>query len=420
MRRLHRLNAKTVEHAAHPGGKKSDHYLPDGAGLYLRVTASGAKSWAFVYMRNRRAREMGLGSILGVSLADARARAADARRLLANGADPIDAREAGRAEVARAAAHSITFAEAAKRYIAANKAAWKNPKHIAQWENTLTTYAGGVFGHVPVAQIDTALVLRVLEPIWTEKHETATRLRQRIESVLAWATVRGYRSGENPARWKGHLDQTLPKISKEERVEHFAALPYKDVSAFMPKLREQPGAAALALELTILTAMRTEAVISAKPAEFDLADRIWTVPAERMKGKKRAAHKVPLSARALAIVRERISGGGEYLFPGLKEGKAMSNGAMLQLLDRMGRGDITVHGFRSTFKDWASEQTAFPDIVSEMALGHTIPNKVEAAYRRGDLLEKRRQLMDAWAKYCQTKPRGEVVPIRPKRSKTAA
>jgi len=225
-------------------------------------------------------------------------------------------------------------------------------------------------------------------------------VRQRIESVLPWATVRGYRSGENPARWKGHLDQTLPKISKEERVEHFPALPYKELPAFMPELRKHEGVAPLALEFTILTAMRTDAVIGAKPSEIDLKEATWTVPAERMKGKKRRPHKVPLSSRALSIVRKRIEAGGEFLFPGARDGEPLSNGAMLQLLERMGRGDITVHGFRSTFKDWATECTAFPDIVSEMALAHKIKDKVEAAYRRGDLLEKRRHLMNEWATYC--------------------
>jgi len=404
------LTAKVVEKKSTPG------YYADGNGLYLRVKASGAKSWAFCYMLAGKSREMGLGPFPTISLADARTKVVDCRKLLANSNDPIDARAAGRAQLAQAAAHSITFDEAAKRYIAGRRATWKNAKHIAQWENTLTTYAGPIFGHMPVAEINTALVLRVLEPIWTTKHETASRLRQRIESVLAWAAVHGYRSGDNPARWRGHLDQTLPKISKEERVEHFPALPYREVSSFMKKLRKQEGVAARALELTILTAMRTDAVIAAKPDEFDLHEAVWTVPAARIKGKKRTAHKVPLSARAAAIARELIEAGGDYVFPGLRERTPLSNGAMLQLLDRMGHGDITVHGFRSTFKDWASECTAFPEIVSEMALAHTIPNKVEAAYRRGDLLEKRRQLMHAWAKYCDSvKAPGEVVSLKVKR-----
>jgi integrase len=410
-RHVHKLSAKAVESKRKPG------YYPDGAGLYLQVSKGGSKSWLFRFMLNGRAREMGLGSLLAISLADARSRASDCRRLLADGIDPIEARKQGRIQVAMQAARTITFEDAWKKFIAANRAKWKNAKHVAQWENTLETYAGKVMGHVPVADIDTGMVLRVLEPIWTTKHETATRVRQRIEKVLSWATVHKYRSGENPARWRGHLDQTLPTISKEERVEHFPALPYKEIPTFMLKLREQEGIAPSALELTILSAMRTEAVIAAKPAEFDLDEAIWTVPAARMKGKKRAPHKVPLSPRAVAIVRQRIKAGGEYLFPGQKEGKPLSNGAMLQLLDRMKRGDITVHGFRSTFKDWASECTAYPEIVSEMALGHRIPDKVEAAYRRGDLLEKRRGLMDEWAEYCETSKRsGGVVMLRRKRA----
>lgn len=410
-RRVHRLSAKAVENQRKPG------YYPDGAGLYLQVSEGGSKSWLFRFMLNGRAREMGLGSLLAISLADARARASDCRRLLADGVDPIEARKQGRVQVALQAARTITFEDAWKKFIATNSAKWKNAKHVAQWESTLETYAGKVMGHVPVADIDTGMVLRVLEPIWTTKHETATRLRQRIEKVLSWATVHKYRSGENPARWRGHLDQTLPTISKEERVEHFPALPYKEIPTFMPKLREQEGIASSALELTILSAMRTEAVIAAKPAEFDLDEAIWTVPAARMKGKKRSPHKVPLSPRAVAIVRERIKAGGEYMFPGLKEGKPLSNGAMLQLLDRMKRGDITVHGFRSTFKDWAAECTSYPEIVSEMALGHRIPDKVQAAYRRGDLLEKRRGLMDEWARYCETSKRsGGVVVLRRKRA----
>ena len=401
-RRIQRLSAKAVESKKQPG------YYPDGGGLYLQVSRSGTKSWVFSFTLARKQREMGLGPLgtaphYVVSLAAARAKAADCRNLLANNVDPIAARES-RAQLALTAAKSITFREAAKRFIARNRPTWKNPKHISQWENTLATYADPIMGHLPVADVDAALVLRVLEPIWISKHETADRVRQRIERILSWSTVRGYRSGDNPARWRGHLDQTLPTISKEERVKHFPALPYKEIPAFMRQLRAESGIAPLALELTILSAMRTDAVIPARPQEFDLHEAVWTIPAERMKGKRRVAHRVPLSPRALAIARERIVAGGEFMFPGLKEGKPLSNGAMLQLLDRMGHGEITVHGFRSTFKDWATECTAFPEIVSEMVLAHKISNKVEAAYRRGDLIEKRRPLMVAWEKYCKSCP----------------
>lgn len=296
-------------------------------------------------------------------------------------------------------AKAVTFEEAAERYIEAHKAGWKNAKHAAQWTTTLKTYAYPLIGESPVQAIDTGLVLKVLEPIWTTKTETANRLRGRIESVLDWARVRGYRERENPARWRGHLEQLLPAPSKVQRVQHHAALPYADLPKFMEALRAQDGVSASALEFAILTVARTGEVIGAKWSEIDLKERVWTIPAERMKAGKE--HRVPFSARTLAILKSmKALGSGEYVFPGLNN-KALSNMALLMLLRRMGREDITAHGFRSTFRDWAAERTNFPAEVAEMALAHAVGDKVEAAYRRGDLFAKRRELMTAWAKACQ-------------------
>jgi integrase len=262
-----------------------------------------------------------------------------------------------------------------------------------------------------VHAVDVGLVMKAIEPIWTEKPETASRVRGRIESALDWATARGYRQGENPARWKGHLENLLPARSKVQRVEHHAALPYPEIADFMAELRQQEGVGARALEFAILTAGRTGEVIGAKWDEIDFVERLWTVPGARMKAGRE--HRVPLSGRALAIVREMQAariGDHEFVFPGGRPGKSLSNMAMLKLLQRMGRGDLTAHGFRSTFSDWCAEQTNTPSEVREMALGHTVSDKVEAAYRRGDLFQKRRQLMDAWAKHCEArKASGEVV-----------
>jgi integrase len=303
----------------------------------------------------------------------------------------------------------MTFREGAETYIAAHKAGWKNPKHAAQWPATLATYVYPVFGDLPVQAIDTGLVMKALEPIWTAKPETATRVRGRIESVIDWATARGYRQGENPARWRGHLENLFPKKSKVRRVEHHPALPYDEIGAFTASLRGQGGIGARALEFLILTAARTGEVIGARWDEFDLAQKVWTVPAERMKAGKE--HRVPLSAPALAIVEAmRETRESEFVFPGGKRGKPLSNMAMLKLLKRMGRDDLTAHGFRSSFRDWAAESTGFPSEVVEMALAHMVGDKVEAAYRRGDLFAKRRQLMEAWARYCEARRvSGDVV-----------
>jgi integrase len=406
-RPVHRLAVKTVERTKRPG------YYCDGGGLYLQVSPTATKSWIFRYARHGRSHEMGLGPAREVSLAEARVRAADARRQLVDGVDPLAARKGHRAQERLEKAGTASFAECAKKFIAAHRAGWQNGKHAEQWQNTLDTYAGPVIGDLAVKDIDTAHMLRVLEPIWAKKPETASRLRGRIERILDYARVRGYRSGENPARWRGHLDKLLPPALNRKNRKHHAALPYDEIGAFMEKLRAQEGTAARALELTILTGTRTQEVIGAKPEEIDLKKALWTIPAERMKAGKE--HRVPLSPQAIEVIKARPA--GTYLFCGLKEGAPISNMAMLELLRRMGRDDLTVHGFRSTFRDWAAECTTYPREVCEMALAHAISDKAEAAYRRGDLFEKRRQLMLDWAKYCD-RPTGDaqVVPLSRKRA----
>jgi integrase len=393
-RALHQLSARTVAAKTKPG------YYADGGGLYLQVSPSGSKSWIFRFTKAGRAREMGLGSLRAVSLARAREKAQDARSLLADGTDPIQARRDVQTAATLAEMRSKPFRECAEAFIEAHRAGWKNAKHVAQWENTLETYCYPTLGDLPVASIDAGLVLKVLEPIWNEKPETASRLRGRIESILDWATVRGYREGLNPARWRGHLDQTLPKRSKVAKIVHHAALPYVEAPAFMKALRAIEGVAPRALEFIILTACRTGEAIAAEWSEIDLAHKVWTIPASRMKAKRE--HKVPLSDRAVEILRGLEK--GAFVFPGRSGEQPLSNMACLKVLERMERDDITTHGFRSTFRDWAAERTNFPGFVVEMALAHTIESKVEAAYRRGDLFGKRRQLMAAWSDYLKSQP----------------
>ena len=371
----------------------------DGGGLYLQVTRAGVPSWTFRFMRNGRERYMGLGPLHTISLAEARKRAADARLQKIEGGDPIETRRAKRAAARTEQAKVMTFQACAEAYISANEKGWRNPKHAAQWPATLSTYAYPVLGDLPVHAIDTGLVTKVIEPIWSTKSETASRVRGRIEAVLDWATVRGLRSGENPARWRGHLDKLLPKKSKIARVEHHAALPYPEIGEFIAQLRQQDGVAALALQFAILTAARTGEVVGAMWSEIDLKQRTWTIPPERMKAGK--VHRVPLCHAAMAIVEKAASlRSGEFVFPGGKAGRGLSNMAMLKVLSRMGRDQLTTHGFRSSFRDWAAERTSFPAEVAEMALAHTVGDQVQAAYRRGDLFEKRRDLAEAWATFC--------------------
>jgi integrase len=390
----------------------------DGGGLYLQVSDFKTKAWVFRFMIAGRARKMGLGDFELVSLKEARRKRDAAYGLVVDGIDPIEERAARKAEQAVEKAKTLTFKECAEKYIAAHKAGWKSPKHGGQWAATLETYAYPIIGKLPVASIDVALVLKVIEPIWSTKTETASRVRGRIESILSWAKARGYRQGENPATWRGHLDQLLPARSQVAPVEHHAALPYSDLPAFMAKLRAKEGVSARALEFTILTIARTGDTIGAKWKEVDAAEKLWTVPAARVKGKKGARkrdHVVPLSKQALAVLKG-LPTDGEFVFAGGKEGAGLSNAAMSELLKGMGYDpDVaTVHGFRSTFKDWASEQTAYPNELSEMAMAHTVSDKVEAAYRRGDMREKRRRLMQDWADYCASdgSSSAEVVPIR--------
>jgi integrase len=362
---------------------------------------------------------MGLGPLALYGLADARAKALDARRKRHDGIDPIEARRAERARQRLDAAKAITFKQCAEAYVAAHRAGWRNEKHAAQWSATLTAYAYPIIGALPVQAVDTGLVLKVLEPIWMAKPETASRLRGRIESILNFAKTREYRDGENPARWRGHLDNLLPARSKVRQVEHHAALPYAELPAFLVALRKQEGIAARALEFAILTAARTGEAIGAFWNEIDLLDKTWTVPAARMKAHRE--HRVPLSARPLAILEEMQrarhgDAGDAFVFPGRKPGTPLSNMAFLMLLRRMGRGDLTAHGFRATFKTWGSERTSFQNEIVEASLAHTIGGKVEQAYRRGDLFEKRCRLMGAWAAFCTSAPaqeRGDnVTPLR--------
>jgi integrase len=389
--------------------------LNDGGGLYFISRPPNGASWMFRFNRHGKDRWMGIGQYPTVTLSDARQRATDARRLLIDDVDPINHRREQRSLARLEHAKRMTFAQCAAQYIASHKAAWRNSKHRAQWESTLATYAYPVIGTLPIAAIDTPLVMKVLQPIWTTKPETASRLRGRIEAILNWATASEFRTGPNPARWRGHLDNLLPAKSKIARVTHHAALPYTELPDFMAALRDQDGNAARALEFLILTAARTGEVIGARWSEINLSEKLWTIPAERMKASKE--HRVPLSPRAIEILEAIMPADANpegFAFPGSKTGKPLSNMAFLMLLRRMGRTDLTAHGFRSTFRDWCAERTSFPSEVVEMALAHTIGNKVEAAYRRGDLFEKRRQLMANWSDYCVSPAveTAKVVPIR--------
>ena len=389
-----RLSARTVETRKKPG------YYSDGGGLYLKVSGGAGRSWVFRYRVAGKLREMGLGSEHSISLADARQAAAECRKLRLRGSDPIEVRRHERTQ-AKLGAASMTFRQCADRYIAAHQAGWRNAKHTSQWRNTLATYAFPVFGDLPVQAIDVGLVMKVVEPLWPTKTETASRLRGRIENVLDWALARGYRQGDNPARWRGHLDNLLPRRSRVQKVEHHAALSYDEVGAFIEVLQRQEGVAAMALEFCILTATRTSETIGARWQEVDLGEAIWMIPADRIKAGKE--HRVPLSKPAVAILQKlAVARSSDFVFPGGKPGRPLSNMALLALLRRMERPDLTVHGFRSAFRDWAAERTNFPREVCEMALAHTIGDRVEAAYRRGDLFSKRRQLMEAWARYCLT------------------
>jgi integrase len=402
---LNRLTPRRVETAKLPG------LYADGGGLYLRVGRGGAKSWCLRYMLDGKAREMGLGGLSKIGLADARKKASAQRLLLVERVDPLARRKAERTAKRIEAARAMTFDDCAAAYIKAHEAGWRNAKHRQQWANTLTTYVTPVFGKVPVGDVNVAMVMNVVEPLWSTKPETAGRVRGRIEAVLDWAKAREHRNGENPARWRGHLSNLLPARSKVRAVKHHAALPYTEIGSFMVDLRARESTAASALQFLILTAARTNEVIGARWSEVDVGARMWTVPASRMKGQ--LEHRVPLTSAALAVLEPMLPHGGVFLFPSAKAERALSNMALLKMLEHMCRGDLTAHGFRATFKTWASERTNFPREIVEAALAHVLGDKVEAAYQRGDLFDKRRRLMDAWAEFC-AKPAtgGTVVNLR--------
>ena len=377
----------------------------DGGNLYLQVRGPQQRSWLFRYMIQGRARSMGLGHVDDVSLVEARNKADAARKLVREGTDPLDVRAT---EQARAKA--ITFGEAAERYVTTQEAGWRSAEHGATWRATLAADVVPVIGKIPVEAIDTDLVLKVLNPIWRVKPETASRIRGRIEKVLSYAIVQGWRSGPNPAAWRGHLQLTLPAVRKVRPVQHFAACDWREAPAFMAKLREQNGMGARALEFAILTAARSGEVRGATWDEIDLERAVWTIPGSRIKAGKE--HRVPLSAAALDLLRSvaLLRAEGRPVFRGPKP-QPMTDRALTYPLEQMGRRDLTVHGFRSTFRDWAAEATSYPNHVVEQALAHTIGNAVEAAYRRGDLFEKRAALMADWAAYL-SRPPAEVVALR--------
>lgn len=407
MARANKLTQMQVARLKEPG------YHGDGAGLWLKVTAQGSKSWILRYTFQGRERWTGLGSYPVVTLADAREKALMLKRQILQGTDPVQQKREAVAQAAADSAKAVDFDWCATQYIAAHKAGWKNPKHADQWVSTLKTYASPVLGKLNVDQVDTPHVMKVLEPIWGTKAETASRLRGRLEAVLDWATVRKYRTGENPARWKGHLDTLLPARSKVARVQHFAALPWKEVGAFMRELSGQAGIGALALKFAILTAARSGEVRGMTWDEVNLDDQLWIVPAERMKAGRE--HRIPLTPPAVAVLKELMSSRKpeeSLVFPSIRDRKPLSDMTLTAVLRRMGRTDMTVHGFRSTFRDWAAEATDYPAEMAEMALAHTVSNKVEAAYRRGDMFDKRLKMMNDWASMCLSPlpPTGQAPP----------
>lgn len=421
-----KLTAMRVEKIKKPG------YYGDGKGLWLRVKDTGAKSWSFRYMLQGKSREMGLGPYPENGLAEAREKVAELRKQLKGGVDPIEARNQAeisrQAQVKLAEARLMTFDQCAEAYISSQRDGWKNAKHAQQWANTLATYASPVIGPLSVADIDLALVRKVLDPIWREKTETASRVRSRIEAVLDWATVNKFRVGDNPARWRGNLDILLPAPKKVSKPENQPALDYRQIGAFMAHLRQQNSIGAKPLELAILANVRAGEVCGATWDEIDFAGKCWNIPAGRMKADK--AHRIPLSDAALTLLASvsRVAGSA-YIFPGAKEGKTISDATMNKLIRQMHESEVksgrdgymdakqgrvvVTHGFRSTFRDWAGETTAYAREVIEHAMAHQLKDKAEAAYARGSLLEKRRRLMEDWAVYCSRLPIvGEVTPIR--------
>jgi integrase len=419
-RTVGRLTARQVANAK-PGRGRSKDTISDGGNLHLQLSrgSGGAtrKSWLFQYEQDGERHWLGLGPLYSVSLAEARDKARLLRQQLIDGIDPLEAkREIKRERLARKAeeARAVTFKQCAEMYLAAHGDAWKNPKHAAQWRSTLETYAFPIIGDLAVADVDTPHIVRTLEPVWRRVPETASRLRARIESVLGYATVSGFRVGDNPARWRNHLAEVLPAKGKIRKVEHHGALPYDKLPSFMCHLRGRDSVSARALEFTILTAARTGETIGARWTEIDLRAKTWAVPASRMKAGRK--HTVPLADRAVELL-ESLPHEGSYVFSGARRGRPLSNMAMAELVKGMGDewtnadgGRITIHGFRSTFRDYFAERTNYPNHVVEAALAHVVSDKVEAAYRRGDLFEKRRRLMADWDRYCaRPAPSGATV-----------
>jgi integrase len=402
---LERLSARAVQ-SAKPTGKT--RLLADGGSLYLRIGAVSGKSWIFRYRSGDRQHDLGLGPFPDISLAEARERATAQRRLRLNGDDPIAVRRTQR----QRAALVTTFADCAEAYISAHELGWRSPRQAPQWRSSLGQYAYPVFGSLPVADVDLPLVLKVIEPLWKGKTETANRVRRRIESVLDYATTRGHRSGDNPARWRGHIENILPERSKVQPTERHPALPYREIGAFMTKLKTLDTVGARALELTILTAARAGETIGARWSEIDMVARLWVVPADRMKTGRE--HRVPISDRALAILQQMAEiRTGDYAFPGRYGDCPLGHGTMRDQLARLGRDDLTVHGFRSTFASWAADRTNYPHEVREMALAHTVGSAVERAYQRSDLFDRRARLMQDWATFCAAPAAtGGVVAIR--------
>jgi integrase len=413
MARIGKLAAIRISKASGPA------VLHDGGGLYLRVSAGGAKSWVFRFQIGGKRRDMGLGAYPDLTLADARSKAAEHRKQRNDGIDPLDAKDAQRAAQRLIATKGRTFRECAVEYIAKHRSGWRSAKHLYQWERSLESYAYPTIGDLPVSAIDTGLVVRVLDLIWSEKPETGSRLRGRIEAVLDSAIVQGFRQGPNPAQWKGNLAHILPRRGKLHKVEHYPALPFGELPAFLPALRSREGVAALALEFLIFTAARPGEVTGATWDEIDLDAKVWTVPADRTKAQRE--HRKPLTEPALALLKatqplllpldEKLRVHAP-IFPGRRRARPLMANSMLKLLHSMGRNDITAHGFRSTFRDWVSERTGFAGEIAEMQLAHAIESKTESAYRRGDLLDRRRELMNAWARFCEGVDGGEVVPLR--------
>ena len=390
--------------------KQTPGHYGDGGGLWLQISKFKSKNWVFRYTLHGTRREMGLGATHTVSLAEARQKAKECRLTLLDGKDPIEVRATTTLAEALRRAKMMTFDQCAAAYIKAHRSSWKNAKHISQWESTIQAYASPVIGKLPVTSVDTDLVVKILNPIWQTKTETATRLRGRIESVLDWATTSKFRQGDNPARWRGHLENLLSSPNKIAKVKHHPALPWQELGKFMVDLREREGVAARAVELAILTATRSGEVRNATWAEFDAG--LWVIPAARMKMGRE--HRIPLPTAAVELL-EKMPRLGDLVFPGTKQNKPLSDMSLTAVLRRMKRNDITVHGFRSSFRDWCSESVAnsFPREVCEHALAHSLPDKIEAAYRRGDLIEKRALLMQAWSDYCATiQPVAKVTQIR--------